>query len=114
MHELGVVFHIIDDLRVVSEDNKIEKILSVTLQLGEVSTVIPEYLRNVWTWAVNRETFMKGCELVIETIPAQTVCEDCKRTYATVAHGRTCPYCGSERTYLIQGDEFIIKEIAAV
>ena len=23
-----------------------------------------------------------------------------------------CPYCGSERTYLVQGDESVIKEIA--
>ena len=55
---------------------------------------------------------MRGCELVIEEIPARTYCEACGATYETVAHGRTCPVCGSERTYLVQGDEAVIKEIA--
>ena len=29
--------------------------------------------------------------LVVETIPAVTYCEDCRRTYDTVAHGKICP-----------------------
>ena len=31
------------------------------------------------------------CELEVETIPAVTFCEDCGKTYGTVAHGKTCP-----------------------
>ena len=34
-----------------------------------------------------------------------------RRTYR--AHGRICPYCGSEKTYLLTGSEINIKEIAA-
>ena len=33
MHELGVVFRIIDDLTEVGKENKLEKIHSVTIQL---------------------------------------------------------------------------------
>ena len=28
-----------------------------------------------------------------------------------VEHGKTCPHCGSENTYLVQGNEHAIKEI---
>ena len=35
----------------------------------------------------------------------------CKAQYETVVHGKICPYCQSERTYLIQGNEAQIKEI---
>ena len=28
-----------------------------------------------------------------------------------MAHGKTCPYCGSLRTYLVQGQEVMVKEI---
>ena len=38
-------------------------------------------------------------------------CEDCRKTYPTVEHGKICPHCGSEHTYLLQGSEFNIKEI---
>ena len=40
------------------------------------------------------------------------MCEDCKKEYPTVEYGKTCPYCGSEHTYLIRGNEVLIKEIA--
>ena len=42
MHELGVVFHIADSVEKVARDNGAEKIHSVTLEIGEVSTVIPQ------------------------------------------------------------------------
>ena len=41
MHELGVVFHIIDELKVVAEDNNVTRFSKVVLELGEVSSVIP-------------------------------------------------------------------------
>lgn len=113
MHELGVVFRIIDDLTELGKEKEIEKIHSVTLQLGEVSGVVPEFLTDAWKWAVDRTQILKGADLVIETLPAVTYCEDCKKEYGTVEHGRICPYCGSEKTYLLKGNEFMIKEISA-
>ena len=113
MHELGVVFHIIDDLKEVGKENNIEKIHSVTLQLGEVSGVVPDLLTDAWKWASDKTDLMKGAELIIETLPAVTFCEDCKSEYETVKYGRTCPNCGSGHTYLLKGNEFMIKEIAA-
>ncbi len=38
-------------------------------------------------------------------------CEECQKEYPTVEHGKICPYCGSENTYLLRGNEFLIKEI---
>ena len=31
----------------------------------------------------------------------------------TVLYGKTCPFCGSEETWLVRGNECIIKEIEA-
>ena len=111
MHELGVVFHIIDDLEKVAADNAVTRINRVTLALGEVSTVIPHYLTDCWKWASEKNDLVRGAELVIEPIQAGSWCDDCKKQYGTVEHGRTCPYCGGGNTWLVQGNEFIIKEI---
>ena len=113
MHELGVVFTIIDNLKGVAEENDVTHIESVTLQLGEVSGVVPELLIDAWKWAAAKHELTDGCEMLIETIPAVTYCEDCECEYETVAHGKTCPKCGSEHTYLLRGTEFMIKEISA-
>ena len=111
MHELGVTFHIMDHLEKVAKENQVTHIHSVTLELGEVSTVIESYLQNWWTWAAKKRPLFADAKLIVETLPAVTYCEDCEKTYPTVEYGKICPHCGSERTYLLQGSEFNIKEI---
>lgn len=113
MHELGVVFRIIDDLTKLGEEQEIKKIHSVTLQLGEVSGVVPSFLQDAWKWAAARTELFKDSELIIEALPAVSFCEDCKTEFETVANGKTCPGCGSQHTYLLKGNEFMIKEISA-
>lgn len=56
---------------------------------------------------------MNGAELKVEVIPAVTYCESCKGKYKTVEYGKICPYCQSEKTYLLSGNEIMIKEIEA-
>ena len=112
MHELGVVFNVIKTVEQVAAENDVKQVSSVTLQIGEVSTVIPYLLKDCWNWAVKRTEVLKGAELITEQLPAVTFCEDCKKEYETVKYGRTCPYCGSGNTFLLRGNEFLIKEIA--
>lgn len=111
MHELGVVFSVIDTVNEVAIENEAEKVHSVTLEIGEVSTVIPEYLIDVWNWSVKKHELLDECELKVETLEAITFCENCEGTYRTIDFGKTCPHCGSDKTYLLCGNEFNIKEI---
>ena len=111
MHELGIVFHIIRGVEEVGCKNRVKRVSAVTLQLGEVSGVVEHYLQDCWRWAADRSELLKGAQLRVETIPAQTLCESCGEIYPTVAHGKTCPACGSAYTHLLQGSEMLIKEI---
>lgn len=113
MHELGVVFHIIRSVEQVAAENQLEKVSAVVLELGEVSGVIPDYLTDCWKWAAAKTELVEGSELKIETLPAITHCDHCGRDYPTVAHGKTCPHCGSGETWLLTGNEVSIKEIEA-
>ena len=111
MHELGVAFHIISEVDKIAEENHVKSVKKVTLEIGEVSSVIPVYLQDVWKWAVeNRSKYMKGCELNIVVVKAISYCQDCKKTYDT-KNGKKCPYCGSDNTYLVTGNETNIKDI---
>lgn len=113
MHELGVVFHIIKGVEKIAAENQLTEIASVTIELGQVSTVIPHYLTDCWEWAVKKTALLQNAGLVIEEIPAATYCEDCQNTYDTVAYGKICPNCGSHKTWLLRGNEVNIKEIEA-
>lgn len=113
MHELGIVFHVIDTVNEIAAENQVTKVNSVTVEIGEVSLVVPALFEDCWKWAVSKQTVMKDAGLKIETLPAVTWCDGCRQTYPTVEHGKICPYCGSEKTWLQSGDEFNIKEIEA-
>lgn len=111
MHELGVTLYVIRDVKKVAIENQVDQIDFVTLEIGEVSGVIHEQLIDCWEWAKKREPITQKATLSIETLEAVTFCEDCQGEYRTVDHGKICPLCGSERTYLLRGNEFNIKEI---
>lgn len=113
MHELGVVFHIIKGVENAAKEYELTDISSVTVELGQVSTVIPHYLTDCWKWAVKKTDLLRDTKLLIEEIPAVTYCEGCTGTYSTVEHGKICPHCGSEHTWLLRGSEVNIKEIEA-
>ena len=111
MHELGIVFYIIRDVKKAALEKAVEHVSAVVMNIGEVSTVIPEYLTDCWRWAADKEPLLKGCELKVNTIPALTHCDGCGAEYETVRYGKTCPHCHSENTWLLQGNEVEIKEI---
>ena len=111
MHELGIVYYIIRDVENVARANGVSRVSSVTLLLGEVSGVVPDLLLDAWRWAADKKPVTQGAELVVEPVEAVTHCEACGRNYATVKHGKTCPHCGSGETYLLQGQEVMIKQI---
>ncbi len=111
MHELGIVFYIIRDVKAAAEENGVNHVNAVVMDIGEVSTVVPEYLQDCWCWAADKEDLLRGCELKVNVLPAVTYCEDCKTEYPTVQYGKTCPNCGSENTFLLRGNEVEIKEI---
>ncbi len=115
MHELGIVFHIIDSVEKVARENGIGQVQSVTVEVGEVSSVIPEYLTDCWNWAVKKKSeLLRNCAMEVETIHALTHCDGCGLDYDTVTHGKLCPGCGSEKTWLITGNEINIKEITVL
>ena len=111
MHELGIVFYIIRDVKKAAGENGVEHVDGVVMNIGEVSTIIPDYLQDCWRWAADKEPMLKGCELKCNIIPAVTLCNACGKEYPTVQYGKKCPHCGSEDTVLSCGNEVEIKEI---
>lgn len=113
MHELGIIVHISRTLYGVAEENKLSEIGSVTLEVGEVSGIVPEYMTDCWNYYRRKSDLLKEAELKIEILPAVTLCEACQKTYPTVKFGKQCPHCGSGETCLVTGNECSIREIEA-
>ena len=114
MHELSTIYYVIDTVENLMKEKALQQVGSITLQVGEVSAIVPEYLESFWEYASKKTERFQNTSLKIESIPAITYCEECRGTYSTIPHGKTCPYCGSGRTFLIRGNEYMIKEIEAI
>lgn len=45
MHELGIVLHVIDQVEELAKENNVSKVTRLTLEVGEVSSIVPSYFR---------------------------------------------------------------------
>lgn len=111
MHELSIVTYVIKQVDQIAKENELSHIGSVTLEFGEVSGIVPDYLTDCWDWYAKKTPLIQGAKLICETIPAVTWCDSCKSSYPTVRYGKTCPNCGSGETWLQQGNEMNLKQI---
>ena len=114
MHELGLVNYVVKEVSKIAEENNVSKISSVTLEFGEVSGIVSSYLYDYWNWYTKKYPLFEGSKLKCEEIPAVTWCDNCKITYSTVQYGKTCPHCGSGKTWLLRGNEMRIKEVEVI
>lgn len=95
----------------LARENELSAVSKVTLNLGEVTGVLPDYLVDCWDWAVKRTEVLRDARLDVVIIDAVTVCNDCGKTYSTLEWGKTCPHCQSSDTVLLRGNEIEIDTI---
>ena len=103
----------VDLLEKVGEENELTHIERVVLDLGEVSGVLVDQLQDCWKWASAKSELLAGAVLEVNQLEAVTICNDCGRTYPTVAHGRICPHCESPNTVLVSGNQMEVREVEA-
>jgi len=113
MHEMGIVVHLVKTLDDTAKESHLSKIGNVTLQVGEVSGIVTDLFEDCYDFLKVQHPVLGESHLILETLPAVTYCNTCGKTYPTVQYGRTCPYCSSGETWLVKGNECIIKEIEA-
>ena len=111
MHELGLVKHVIAQAEKTAEENGAERVLILTLEIGEVSSIVPSYFTDCFEWAKKKTRLMRDTELEMIILKAVSYCTKCKNTYKTTEHAKICPYCKSAETYLVTGNEMTIKDM---
>ena len=86
MHELGILVHMAKTLKSLAEENQLTEIGGITLEVGEVSGIVPEYMTDCWAYYRKKEDIMKNSELKIEITPAVTICENSARIVKAMTH----------------------------
>ena len=114
MHELGIVVKVLEQVDALAEEYGASRIRRVTMEVGEVSTIVPELFTDAFDWAKKKTRFSQDAQLEMILIEGRTYCQSCGETYRTTEFGKTCPHCSGTDTYLLTGDQVVIKDIGAV
>jgi len=112
MHELSVCFEVVRTLDELVAENGLTEVQSVTLEIGELSSMIPKYMEECFPAAVDG-TMFEHTKLEIEVIPGLGKCKACTRIYQLLPVNGVCPECGAKDFEVISGKEFNIKEVLA-
>lgn len=110
MHELGVVMEVVRVVKEFVRENDVEEVDTIVLQVGELSSMVPKYIYDVYPAAVDG-TALENTKLDIEIIPANGQCGECSTIFNVPEHRGTCPACQGTQFRLLSGREFYIKEI---
>lgn len=112
MHELGVVIEVIKTIEDFARNNKLTKIHTLIIQIGELSSINPRYFEACYPIAVDG-TLLQDTNLEIEIVPGNAICKKCNKVFNLIENKSKCPNCGSTGQILC-GKELMIKEIIAL
>src|SRR5580692_6558162 len=79
----------------------------VTVRIGHLRQVVPDALQFGWE-VLTEGTDLKGCQLLIEQVPATVKCQRCGAETTLDMPILMCGTCESFDVTLLSGEEFLI------
>ena len=67
MHELGILRNVVGIVEQAAGKNMIAAIKSITLEVGEASDAVPDYLNKLFPLVIEDHPILKNAELIIKT-----------------------------------------------
>ncbi|MBS3754482.1 MAG: hydrogenase maturation nickel metallochaperone HypA [Desulfobacterales bacterium] len=117
MHELPVTESILNIILKHAEKNRVSRVVSVTLHIGELSDLENQWVQHYFDY-LSKDTPAAGAVLKIERIPITLKCRNCQHTIKIRKEemdGLSCPECGTEGDFsFLSGREYYIKEMEAM
>jgi hydrogenase nickel incorporation protein HypA/HybF len=89
------------------------RVTQVTVRIGHLRQVVPEALLFGWE-VLTDSTDLKGCELVVEQVPAVVECTVCGALTTLDMPILCCGTCESFEVKLLTGEEFLIVSMDLV
>lgn len=111
MHELNVMLQVIDEVEDIAKENKLNHVTGIVLEIGELSSVLPHFLEEYFPLMIEDKSMFNDCKLIIERVEGIGECLKCGFRYNVVKENGICPKCGYNHKKILQGRDFVIKEI---
>lgn len=110
MHEMSLAEGVLRLLDEQAAAQRFERVLTIWLEIGELSTVDPESLRFCLE-AIKKDTVAAAAKLEIIRVPGQAFCMDCGKPVRVAQRYDSCPECGGGSLQVTGGEEMRVKEL---
>lgn len=111
MHELTLLYGVAEQVGRVVEENDLGHVDAVVLDIGQATAIIPEFMIDGYEVISDDFDYLRGSELIINTVTAVGCCRDCGTEFPVVENKGCCPACGSRNKEIIEGADFVIREV---
>jgi len=116
MHELPIVKSIFDICIKHATANNANKILSVTLKVGEISDLQDQWIQRYFDF-LSKGTIVEGAKLIIKRVPLVMRCKLCSESFQVNINERKqveCPRCKGTKLAYVSGREYIVENLEIV
>ena len=110
MHEVSMMQNTLDIAISQAQQNGATAIDRLTMNIGELSGVIPEALEFAFEVLI-RGTIADNAQLEIITIPVVCYCQECNRNFQPDRYIYECPECGRISSNIVQGRELALASL---
>ncbi len=110
MHELSICLSLLDQVAQLARRHRASAISAIRVEIGPLSGVEPELLRNAWPLAA-AGTIAADALLVIDEAAVVVRCTACGCESPASPNRLVCRECGDFRTRLVSGDELILQRV---
>jgi len=110
MHELSICQSLVSQLNDISSEYPNKVIVTVHLQIGPLSGVVPQLLRDAFPIA-SAGTAAANAVLEIHEGEIQVHCDRCGQDTVATSNRLVCSHCGDWQTMLVSGDELMLERV---
>lgn len=110
MHEVSMMQNKLDLAIAKAKQNNARKIVLLTMNIGELSGVVPEALAFAFDVLI-QGTIAQNAQLEIKTIPVICRCQICDRDFQPEAYIYQCPHCRQISSDVITGRELELDSL---
>jgi hydrogenase nickel incorporation protein HypA/HybF len=110
MHEFSIAQSIMQVVFDEADKAKAQRVLKVTLNVGELAGVLPESLTFCFE-LLAKSTIAENATLVINKVPIRAHCSECEITFQISDNRYFCPRCGKTAIKLTSGMELQIANL---
>jgi hydrogenase nickel incorporation protein HypA/HybF len=110
MHELGIAQQIFDTVLDAVQREKVIRIYSININIGELMAVDAESLQFGFSILIEG-TPLAGAALAIRTVPIKALCNDCGAESVIEHYNLLCSRCKSRNVTVIDGKDLTISSI---